>query len=65
MATSEPQKYVTNKVPVFRYSKNVISMDSIPYSTTNTGIPLSPSLVYSDHDHTALAYSILDGSYHF
>ena len=43
MATSEPQKYVTNKIPVFWYSKNVIGMDSIPYSTTNAGIPLSPN----------------------
>ena len=39
MATSEPQKYVTNKIPVFRYSKNIIGIDSIPYSTTNTSIP--------------------------
>ena len=31
MATSEPQKYVINKIPVFRYSKNVIGIDSIPY----------------------------------
>ena len=36
MATSEPQKYVINKIPVFRYSKNVIGIDLIPYSTTNT-----------------------------
>ena len=35
MVTPEPQKYVTNKIPV------------IPYSTTNTGIPPSPSTVYN------------------
>ena len=38
MATSKPQKYVINKIPVVRNSKNVIGIDSIPYSTTNTGI---------------------------
>ena len=37
MATSEPQKYVINRY--FGIVKNVIGIDSIPYSTTNTGIP--------------------------
>ena len=37
MATSESQKYVINRY--FGIVKNVIGIDSIPYSTTNTGIP--------------------------
>ena len=43
MATSQQQKYVINKIPVFRYSKNVIGIDSIPYSTSNTGILRNPT----------------------
>ena len=46
MATSEPQKYVTNKIPDFGILKKVIGMDSIPYSTTNTGVPLSPTCIH-------------------
>ena len=39
MATSEPQKYVINKISVFRYSKKCYWYGPIPYSTTNTSIP--------------------------